>query len=155
MSDVAAPSEENELDGFFRGTTHIQPVRVYYEDTDASGIVYYANYVRFIERGRTNFLRLIGVNHQDMMALEEPLAFAVVRLEIDYKVPARLDDRLEVYTQYTKVSGARIYGSQIVKRGEVELVRAEIQAACINLEGKPRRLPTYVRAALAQHVAKD
>jgi acyl-CoA thioester hydrolase len=155
MAEGAALPEPGELNGYFISDAHIQPVRVYYEDTDASGIVYYGNYVRFIERGRSNYLRLIGINHQDLMAKEEPLAFTVVRLEIDYKVPARLDDRLEVHTKYTKVTGARIYGSQIVKRGDVELVRAEIQAACINLKGKPRRLPLYVREALAQHVATD
>lgn len=148
------PAEPGELNGYFKGSLHIQPVRVYYEDTDASGIVYNANYVKFIERGRTNCLRLLGVHHQDLMSLDEPIAFTVSRIELDFLVPARLDDYLEVHTQYTRVTGARIFGSQIVKRGDVELLKAQIQAACINLDGKPRRLPQYVREAMAAKLAE-
>lgn len=149
MSERQPPAEPGDLNGYFEGAVHVQPIRIYYEDTDFSGVVYNANYVKFIERGRTNCLRLLGVHHQDLLALEEPIAFAVTHLDLDFLVPARLDDLLHVYTHYTKVTGARIEGSQIVKRGDVVLVRAQIQAACINLEGKPRRIPAYVREAMA------
>lgn len=153
MSERQPPAEPGELNGYFEGAFHVQPVRVYYEDTDASGIVYNANYVKFIERGRTNFLRLLGVHHQDLKTLEDPIAFTITRLELNYKSPAWLDDLLMVYTQYTKLTGARIFGSQIVKRDGITLLEAQIQAACINIEGKPRRLPAYVREAMAPKIA--
>jgi acyl-CoA thioester hydrolase len=155
MSESQPPAEPGQINGYFEGAVHVQPIRIYYEDTDASGIVYNANYVKFIERGRTNFLRLIGVHHQDLRALENPIAFTVTRLELAYKKPARLDDLVMVYTQYTKLTGARIFGSQIIKRDGITLMEAQIQAACINFEGKPRRLPAYVREAMALKLAGD
>ena len=145
---------QNDLNGYLEGTTHIQPVRVYYEDTDASGIVFYGNYAKFIERGRTNFLRLIGVHHTDLFALEEPLAFTVTKLNLEYKKPARIDDTLMVRSQYTKVTAARIEGVQVVWRGDEELVRASIEAACINLVGRARRIPTYVREAMGPYLSE-
>lgn len=148
----AAPLPENDLNGYLVDGEHRQPVRVYYEDTDASGIVFYGNYAKFIERGRTNFLRLIGVHHQDLFALPEPIAFTVTRLEMDFKRPARIDDTLMVRSRYTKVTAARIFGRQSVWRGDELLIDAKIQAACINLEGRPRRIPTYVRDLIAPHV---
>lgn len=150
-----APLAENDINGYLRDSEHHQPVRVYYEDTDASGIVFYGNYARFIERGRTNFLRLLGVHHQDLFALEEPIAFTVTRLEMDYLRPARLDDTLMVKSRYTKVTAARIFGLQSVWRGEEELVRARIQAACINLDGKARRIPGYVRENMKPYLSPD
>lgn len=149
------PLPESDINGYLRDGEHHQPVRVYYEDTDASGIVFYGNYARFIERGRTNFLRLLGVHHQDLFALEEPIAFTVTRLEMDYLRPARLDDTLMVKSRYTKVTAARIFGLQSVWRGEEELVRARIQAACINLDGKARRIPGYVRDLMAPHISGE
>jgi len=149
MTGPGVPLEPSDVNGYFEDGFHIQPVRVYYEDSDASGIVYHANYVKFIERGRTNCLRLLGVHHQDLLALEEPLAFTVTRMTLEFLIPARLDDTLTVHTRYTNVTGARIFGSQIVKRDGVDLFRAEIEAACINLQGKPRRLPKWVRDAMA------
>ena len=145
---------QNDLNGYLEGTTHLQPVRVYYEDTDASGIVFYGNYAKFIERGRTNFLRLIGVHHTDLFALPEPLAFTVTKLTMTYKKPARIDDTLTVRSQYTKVTAARIEGFQVVWRGEDELVRARIEAACINLDGRARRIPTYVREAMGPYISE-
>jgi acyl-CoA thioester hydrolase len=87
MNERQPPATPGELNGHFEGQVHVQPIRVYYEDTDASGIVYNANYVKFIERGRTNCLRLLGVHHQDLMAFKEPVAFTVTRIELDFKVP--------------------------------------------------------------------
>lgn len=153
MTDLLEPGDLNGR--IVDGHTHVQPVRVYYEDTDASGIVYHANYAKYIERGRTNFLRLLGIHHQDLMALEDPIAFAVVRLEMDFLLPARLDDTLEVHSRFFRVSGAKIHGLQTVKRGDVVLVRARLIAACLNLEGRARRLPKMVRDAMAGHLAPD
>lgn len=154
-SPFQPPLPENDINGYLKDGEHLQPVRVYYEDTDASGIVFYGNYAKFIERGRTNFLRLIGVHHQDMFALEEPIAFTVTRLEMDYLKPARLDDTLMVKSRYTKLTAARIFGLQSVWRGEEELIRAKIEAACINLDGKARRIPGYVRDLMSPHISDE
>lgn len=153
MSDRQAPLEQNDINGYLEGGEHSQPVRVFYEDTDASGIVFYGNYAGFIERGRTNFLRLIGVHHRDLFALPEPIAFTVTRLEMDYLKPARLDDTLMVKSRYTKLTAARIFGHQVIWRGDEKLIDAQIQAACINLDGKPRRIPAYVRELMAPHIS--
>lgn len=152
MNNPQEPLVQNDINGYLKDGEHLQPIRIYYEDSDASGIVFYANYAKFIERGRTNFLRLIGVHHQDLFALKEPLAFTVTKLEMDYLKPARLDDTLTVKSRYTKLTAARIFCEQNVWRGDELLVRARIQAACINLEGKARRIPGYVREAMAPHI---
>jgi acyl-CoA thioester hydrolase len=134
--------------GRFDGKAHILPVRVYYEDTDVSGIVYHANYLRYMERGRSEFLRLAGIHHMVMMANAEPIAWTIRRMEIDYAKAARLDDNLEVYTRYRTMSGARLTGEQWVKRNGVDLVTAKVEAAIITMTGKPRRIPEDVRVKL-------
>ena len=126
---------------------HVLPLRVYYEDTDASGVVYYANYLRFIERGRTDMLRLLGVSHRALDA-SAGIAFAVRRCEIDYLAPARLDDEIEVHTAITGVGGATIEARQSVRRGKDELARGILRLACVGLDGRPRRVPGAVRTAL-------
>jgi acyl-CoA thioester hydrolase len=123
-------------------------VRVYYEDTDVSGIVYHANYLRYMERGRSEFLRLAGIHHMVMMANAEPIAWTIRRMEIDYAKAARLDDNLEVHTRYRTMSGARLTGEQWVKRDGVDLVTAKVEAAIITMTGKPRRIPEDVRVKL-------
>lgn len=135
--------------GRFDGKTHILPVRVYYEDTDVSGIVYHANYLRYMERGRSEFLRLAGILHMVMLANDEPIAWTIRRMEIDYAKAARLDEDLEVHTRYRSMSGARLMGEQWVKRGGVDLVTAMVEAAIITMAGKPRRIPEDVRLKLA------
>ena len=134
---------------------HYLPVRIYYEDTDFSGIVYHANYLRFAERGRSDFLRLAGVHHTDLFSGAVPLAFAIHRMEIDFLKPARIDDLLEVRTVYRRASGARIEAQQSIWRGAEELWRAQVYAACLDQEGRPRRLPETVRAALAPYLRSD
>ncbi len=142
MSDTATM-------GRFEGKAHVLPVRVYYEDTDVSGIVYHANYLRYMERGRSEFLRLAGIHHMVMLANSEPLAWTIRRMEIDYAKAARLDEDLEVHTRYRTLSGARLTGEQWVKRGGLDLVSAKVEAAIITMSGKPRRIPEDVRAKLA------
>ncbi len=134
--------------GRFDGKAHILPVRVYYEDTDVSGIVYHANYLRYMERGRSEFLRLAGIHHMVMLANAEPIAWTIRRMEIDYAKAARLDDNLEVHTRYRTMSGARLTGEQWVKRDGVDLVTAKVEAAIITMTGKPRRIPEDVRVKL-------
>jgi acyl-CoA thioester hydrolase len=138
--------------GRFEGKTHILPVRVYYEDTDVSGIVYHANYLRFLERGRSEALRLAGIHHMVMLANDEPIAWTIRRIEVDYAKAARLDDDLEIHTRYRTMTGARLSGDQWVKRDGVDLVTAKIEAAIITMTGKPRRIPEDVRLKLAPYL---
>lgn len=135
--------------GRMEGKTHILSLRVYYEDTDVSGIVYHANYLRFMERGRSEFLRLAGIHHMVMLANDEPIAWTIRRIEVDYAKPARLDDDLEVHTRYLAITGARMTASQWVKRAGVDLVTAKLEAAIITMTGKPRRIPEDVKVKLA------
>jgi acyl-CoA thioester hydrolase len=117
--------------------------RVYYEDTDFTGVVYHARYLHFFERGRTDYLRLSGVHHAALDAGEtgEKLAWIVRRMEIDFKSPARIDDVLTIETRTEAISGARIVMRQVILRGDKELATAKVEAALINNDGRPRRFP--------------
>jgi acyl-CoA thioester hydrolase len=137
--------------GSFDGKTHILPVSVYYEDTDLSGVVYHANYLRYMERGRTEFFRAAGISRADLEA-EEPTAWAIRRIAVDYRRPARLDDQIAVRSVLTEVTGARIHVVQTVVCGDLLLVSARIEACMITLTGKPRRLPKNVQETLARYV---
>jgi acyl-CoA thioester hydrolase len=121
-------------------------VRIYYEDTDFSGVVYHARHLQFFERGRTEALRSCGISHSDLLARAEPLAFAVRRMTIDWRAPARIDDLLTVTTAFIEVKGARMSLHQAIVRGETPIASAEVEAACMNLDGRPRRLPPEVAA---------
>ena len=124
------------------------PVRVYYEDTDAGGVVYYANYLRFFERARTEWLRSFGLN-QDKLAQEEGLIFVVRRASLDFIRPARLDDMLEVTVEPLKLARVYVRLAQEARRGAQVLARAEIQVACLNLRGfKPVAIPQSFRDKL-------
>jgi acyl-CoA thioester hydrolase len=127
---------------------HILPLRVYWEDTDASGIVYYANYLRFIERARSDLLRLAGVRQDDIW-IDHGVALTVRALDIEYFRPARLDDVIEVRSHLLELKGASVRARQSVCRGDDELMRAMVRIACIDRQGRPRRLPERVRHALA------
>ncbi|MEE8213748.1 MAG: tol-pal system-associated acyl-CoA thioesterase [Alphaproteobacteria bacterium] len=128
---------------------HIYPVRVYYEDTDAAGIVYYANYLKYAERARTEMLRDLGTENARLMKTEG-LAFAVRRCEVDFFKPARLDDLLSVETRLIDVGGASLVADQRVKRDNAELVRMELKLACMSLAGRPARLPAAVKTRLEE-----
>ncbi|WP_435231367.1 tol-pal system-associated acyl-CoA thioesterase [Pseudopelagicola sp. nBUS_20] len=114
-------------------------LRVYYEDTDMGGIVYYANYLKFIERGRSEWVRKIGLNQREMKA--EGFVFAVRRIEADYLSSARLDDELIVETEIIKVTAARLVMEQSVKKSDDVLFQAKVTIACVNEAGRPVRLP--------------
>ncbi len=128
---------------------HIYPLRVYYEDTDAAGIVYYANYLKYAERARTEMLRDLGTENARLMETEG-LAFAVRRCEVDFFKPARLDDLLSVETRLIDVGGASLVADQRVKRDNAELVRMELKLACMSLDGRPARLPAAVKTRLEE-----
>lgn len=135
--------------GRFEGREHLLPVRVYYEDTDHSGVVYHANYLRYCERGRSDFLRLIDVRHAELLARAPPLAFAVIGVDIRFIKPARIDDALLVRTAFDHVKGPRMVISQTVERAGAILATAAVEAVSIDLDGRPRRLPADVAAKLA------
>ena len=138
--------------GHFDGKTHILPIRVYYEDTDLSGVVYHANYLRFMERARTEFFRLAGVTKMADLEAAEPTAWAIRELQIKYHAPARVDDALTVHTICTALSGARMNAVQRVTCGETLLTEARIEACIITLTGRPRRLPQHIRDLLTPYL---
>jgi acyl-CoA thioester hydrolase len=135
--------------GQMDGREHVLPVRVYYEDTDFTGVVYHAAYARFCERGRTEFLRTIGVMHSELLAGESPTAFTVTRLVIDYRRAARIDDALEVRTLMDRAKGPRLFIRQRILRGPEIIIEAEVEVACIGLDGRAKRPPVSMMAALA------
>ena len=141
----------NSLDGSIRDGRHHQPIRVYYEDTDFSGIVYHASYLRFMERGRTNYLRLIGADHRalfEQAAAEAPgFAFVVRHMSIDFRKPAYMDDLLDVVTTPDEVKGASVMLHQRVMRGEDLLVEARVQVAFV-AGGRAKPIPKPLRIAM-------
>jgi acyl-CoA thioester hydrolase len=141
--------------GAFHGREHRLPVRVYYEDTDFTGVVYHANYLRYLERGRSDFLRLAAVSHTELLGREDPAAFAVTRMTLDFKRPARVDDALVVRTWYDQVRGARMSITQQIVRGADLLVAAEVEAACITPDGRPRRPPAGLPDKLRPYLLPD
>jgi len=142
MAEPATQAEDRLVDG-----THVLPIRVYYEDTDASGVVYHANYLKFIERGRTDLLRRLGLTHR-ALADSDGVYFTLSRCELDYLAPGRLDDRLEV-------GGGTLETRQVVRRDGIDLFRGKLRLACVDGEGRPRRLPAAVRSALADLPRQD
>lgn len=145
-------NDDGRDDGRDRGgaKVHVWPIRVYYEDTDAAGLVYYVNYLKFVERARTELLREIDIDHSRLQA-EDGLVFAVRDCTIDYQAPARLDDALEVRTRLLDISGAAIRAEQNVFRGEDLLVRAALRIVCLRADGRPARLPARIRSAMAPY----
>jgi acyl-CoA thioester hydrolase len=127
-------------------TEHRHTLRVYYEDTDFGGVVYYANYLKFYERGRSEALRALGVDQVAMKA--EGLVFVVRRAEVDYIAPARFDDMLEVLTSVDKVGGASAVMAQRILRDGVVLSEASIRVACMDSSGRPARFPDAMRRSL-------
>jgi acyl-CoA thioester hydrolase len=139
------------LDGDIRDGRHHMPIRVYYEDTDFSGVVYHASYLRFMERGRTNYLRLLGSDHLALFEQTEKeapgFAFVVRAMTIDFLKPARMDDVLEVVTRPQEVKGASILLHQEVRRGEDLLIEAQVRVAFVS-QGRARPIPKPLRIAM-------
>jgi acyl-CoA thioester hydrolase len=150
-SSPSLSQNANALDGAITDGLHAQQVRVYYEDTDFSGIVYHASYLRFMERGRTNYLRLIGADHRalfEQAAAEAPgFAFVVRHMDIAFRKPAFMDDVLTVLTAPEEVKGASITLHQRVMRGEELLVEAHVQVAFVS-GGRARPIPKPLRIAM-------
>jgi len=143
-----------DLAGRIEGETHVLPVRVYFEDTDFTGLVYHANFLKFCERGRSDFIRMLGIDHRSLANPKEgePALFVVRRIEIDYLKPARIDEVLEVVTSCGEIGGATLVLTQDVRRDDVVLVRAKVSVVLVSEAGKPQRLGQLVRGALQRFV---
>jgi acyl-CoA thioester hydrolase len=141
-------SDTDPSAGWLDGREHVLPVRVYYEDTDFTGVVYHANYARYFERGRSDFLRIAGVSHAALLEREDPAAFTVTRLAMDFRRAARIDDALLVRTTYDRVKGPRLFISQRIVRGAELIAEAQVEAACIDLRGRARKPPPELVEAL-------
>ena len=145
------PEQPQHLDGAIRDGKHHMQIRVYYEDTDFSGLVYHANYLRFMERGRSNYLRLLGADQRalfDEAASEAPgFAFVVRSMQLDFLKPAHMDDLLDIVTRPLEVRGASITLHQEVRRGSVLLLDAQVKVAFVS-EGRARPIPKPLRVAM-------
>ncbi|MGE0749096.1 MAG: tol-pal system-associated acyl-CoA thioesterase [Variibacter sp.] len=139
------------MSGEIRNGSHVLPVRVYYEDTDFSGVVYHASYLRFMERGRTDYLRLLGVDHRSLFEETEReapgFAFVVRAMTIEFLKPAHMDDVLTVTTTPQEVAGASITLHQRVNRGDVTLIDAKVRVAFVS-GGRAQRIPKPLRIAM-------
>lgn len=134
------------------GRHHVLPVRVYFEDTDFSGVVYHANYLKWCERGRSDFLRLLGNDHQGLIDGadgREPAAFVVRRMTLEFLKPARIDDILEVETRVAEIGAATLVLDQAVLRDGVRIFEARVQVVLVSVSGKPQRLGTLLRTAFS------
>ena len=148
--DTSGEGDWPDLAGRLVAKGHVLPLRVYYEDTDFSGLVYHANYLKWIERGRSDYLRLLGVHHNVLLAGDgekEASVFVVRRMELDYLKPARIDEVLEVRTTCGELGAAWLYLDQTVLRGDTLLFKARVQVVLISQSGKPMRLDDHIRTA--------
>jgi acyl-CoA thioester hydrolase len=136
------------------GAVHTLALRVYYEDTDAAGIVYHANYLKFAERGRTEMLRSLGFGHRRLRE-ETGIGFAVRRCSVDYLAPARLEDALTVDTMLAAIGAATLSMRQRIRRGDTVLADLDLLVACVGGDGRPRRVPSALRSAIADHGDPD
>lgn len=134
---------------------HWMDIRVYYEDTDFTGMVYHANYLRFFERGRSSHLRDAGISHQSLLNRPDPAAFTLTRVEIDFRKAAKVDDLLRIRTRYMGTRGIRMLFSQAALRGEEIVAEAEITAVQIHADGRPRRPIPEMATHLGNYIVKD
>jgi len=137
-----------EAFGRFDGKVHVLPIRIYYEDTDLSTVVYHANYLRFMERGRSEFFRAVGITKLAGLDNPEPTAWTLRKVDIEYFRPARVDDLVEVHTKATSLTGARMGAEQSIYCAGALLTRGHVEACIMTLTGKPRRIPQDVRDKL-------
>lgn len=140
------------LSGRIEGETHVLPLRVYYEDTDAGGVVYHSNYLKYAERARSEMLRLVGIKQAELRE-RSGLVFAVFALSIAFKRPARFDDLLEVRSRLSALAGASITAEQRILRAAEELAQLVVKVALVTVDGRPARLPQDLRQALKPYLA--
>jgi acyl-CoA thioester hydrolase len=132
---------------------HVFPCRVYYEDTDAGGVVYYANYLKFAERARSELLREMGSDNTKLLN-DHGVMFAVRDCTVSYREPARLDDALHIYTRILRIGGASFSAEQRVERSGRLLADMTVRLACLDIQGRPARLPEQLRSAFASRTER-
>ncbi len=132
--------------GIIKGGEHILPLRVYYEDTDAGGVVYHANYLKYMERGRSDMLRKLGIDQEEMLKFLEPddIKFVMIRSEVDYISPAKLDDEITVHSRLSGMGRASLTMEQEVRRSGEILTRGQVKVAALNEDNRPARLPEKI-----------
>jgi acyl-CoA thioester hydrolase len=140
-----------DLAGRVDSGRHVLPIRVYYEDTDFSGNVYHANYLKFCERGRSDCLRVLGIHHHELHwhQTQGGMGFVVRRMVCEFLKPARIDDLLEVETRFVEMAGARMELDQKVRRGGDSLFKARVTVALVDAQGRPRKVPRDMAKAMA------
>jgi acyl-CoA thioester hydrolase len=138
-----------DISGRFEGKVHRLPIRVYYEDTDFSGAVYHANYLKFCERARSDCLRLLGIHHSEMHGTA---SFVVRRMVCDFLKPALIDNLLEVETRFVEFAGARMELIQTVMRAGEKLFEAQVTVALVDGQGRPKRLPPEMAKTFVSRV---
>ena len=145
---------ETDLGGAMSEGVHRLPLRIYYEDTDFSGFVYHASFLRFMERGRTELLRALAGDQSEMHREARGLIFVVRRMSLDFLKPARMDDLLDVLTWSSELRGASMHLRQEVRRGPEMLVSADVVVACVR-DGRAIRLPDALRGVLSRSIPAE
>jgi len=143
----------SNISGVIEDKTHFFNIRVYYEDTDFTGIVYHANYLKFAERGRTNFLRLIGINHSDLINSEDPRYFVVYSMETKFLGTSTIDNILEVRSIFKGIKGPRLKIDQDIFKDEKKIFSAKIEFAILDDKGKPRRFSEEIMSKIKQYLS--
>ena len=138
--------------GWIEDGAHLLPIRVYYEDTDFSGLVYHASYLRFMERGRSEFLQFCGIGHRGLLQMEQPAFWTVRSISVRFVRPARVEDALLVRTRVAALTGARMQLGQWIERRAEELTKADVEVCLINPAGRPLRIPDLIRKRLEFYI---
>ena len=142
----------SDLSGIIKKNTHFFQIRVFYEDTDFSGIVYHANYLKFAERGRTNFLRLLGINHSELMNASEPKYFVVYKMNTKFLGSSTIDDLLEVRSNFLGIEGIRLKINQDIFNNEKKVFSADIEFALLNKDAKPLKFPNDMKLKIKKYL---
>lgn len=142
----------SDLSGIIKNNTHFFQVRVFYEDTDFTGIVYHANYLKFAERGRTNFLRLLGINHSELMNDKEPKYFVVYTMNTKFLGSSTIDDLLEVRSNFIGIEGVRLKINQDIFNGEKKVFSSDIEFALLNKNAKPLKFPDDMKMRIKKYL---
>tara|TARA_B100001057_G_scaffold360395_1_gene362733 strand:+ start:317 stop:754 length:438 start_codon:yes stop_codon:yes gene_type:complete len=142
----------SDLSGIIKKNTHFFQIRVFYEDTDFTGIVYHANYLKFAERGRTNFLRLLGINHSELMNANEPKYFVVYKMNTKFLGSSTIDDLLEVRSNFIGVEGIRLKINQDIFNDQKKVFSADIEFALLNKDAKPLKFPNDMKLKIKKYL---
>ena len=143
-----------DLSGIIKQKTHFFQIRVFYEDTDFTGIVYHANYLKFAERGRTNFLRLLGINHSELINSLDPKYFVVYKMNSQFLGTSTIDDMLEVRSIFRGIDGVRLKIDQDIFKDEKKVFSANIEFALLDMNAKPKRFPEDIKSKIEEYLSE-